>query len=137
MVGSPRSLKSTIMDAALGYTKYCITCHQFYLSCPILIVKRPWSVTNTKYKSNFICHSLYRIFGHYRFTTLQLLSLTKWFLGQISVSMTTFHYIIVKTQITPSIVSIINMDFIKIQSSITTLVNLFIRRVVNIVIKMT
>lgn len=29
-----------------------------YLSCPLLIVKRPCGVTNAKCKSNTVCHSL-------------------------------------------------------------------------------
>ena len=41
-----------------NYTKYCIWCHQSYLSCSILIVIRLSSVTPIKCKHNIICHSL-------------------------------------------------------------------------------
>ena len=33
-----------------NYTKYDISCHQFYFSCSMSIVNRPCSVTNTKCK---------------------------------------------------------------------------------------
>ena len=46
------------------YTKYCIWCHQFYLSGSILIANRQCSVTNTKCKPNIICHSLLNINVH-------------------------------------------------------------------------
>ena len=37
------------------------------------------SFTNTKCKPKIICHSLWNVFEHCKFTMLQLLSLTKWF----------------------------------------------------------
>ena len=64
--------------------RYCIYCHQFYMSYSILIVNHPCSVTNTRCKPNTICHSLLKRSVHYRFTILQLLSLTKWFFIQMS-----------------------------------------------------
>ena len=46
-------------DASRNYIKYCIKCHQFYLSCSILIVNPPCSVTNTKCKPDiYLCHFL-------------------------------------------------------------------------------
>ena len=42
------------------YTKYCIWCHLFYLSCSILTVNRPRSVTDTKCKPNILCHSSFK-----------------------------------------------------------------------------
>jgi hypothetical protein len=48
------------------YIKYCISCHQFYLSLSILIVNHlSCSVTNTKCQPHVICHSLVKWFWHY------------------------------------------------------------------------
>ena len=76
------SNSSTILLCG-DYTKCCIWCHQFNMSCSRLVVNYMCSVTDTTCKPNINRHFLLVFFKHYRFTMLQIMSLTKWFLIQI------------------------------------------------------
>ena len=58
-------------------TWYDIWCHQFWLSCSILIVNRD-VVSSTLNVNSTLFVIPCTCFGDYRFTMLQLLSLTKW-----------------------------------------------------------
>ena len=57
--------------------KHRISCSCFYLSCSILIVNHPCSVTNGECKPNIICLPLVKKRANVDFIVLQLLSLTK------------------------------------------------------------
>ena len=93
------------------YTKYCIECHQFYLSCSILIVNCPCGVTNTKCKPNIICHSLYKNSGITDFNVAITNHLLNDFSSKFQCSMTIFHCINARMQNIPNFVSINGMDF--------------------------
>ena len=73
----------TVHFGSTHYTNHRIECHRSYLSCSILIVNCPCSVTGTKCKPNIICHSSLKRNRPYRFKVLQLLALTKWFFHPI------------------------------------------------------
>ena len=51
----------------------------------LLILNHMCNFTNTKCRPYIICHSCFLLNGHYRFTMLQLLSLTKWIFLQFSI----------------------------------------------------
>ena len=63
------------------YTKCDIQCHQFYLSCSILIVNHSVVSPTLNVNPTLFVKKL----GHYRFVVLHLLSLTTWLSVQISI----------------------------------------------------
>ena len=91
------------------YTKYCIICHQSYLSCSILTVDRPCSVTNTKWKPNIICHSLWMNLGTIDLQCYKNCHLLRKLSTKIQSSMTIFHYRNVRMHNTPNCVAIIGI----------------------------
>ena len=68
-----------------NYTKYDVQCHQFELSCPLLIVNRGIvSQTPNVNPTLFVITCIF--LGDYRIPVLQLLSLTHWFFNLISIT---------------------------------------------------
>ena len=105
---------------------------RFYLSCSILIVNHPCSVT-TKCTPNITCHVKKKTLGIIGLQYVNYCHLLSDLSSKCQSFVIIFHYKIVRMQNTSSFVSIIDMDFIQIsnfKSSMTILVYLFIRSVV-------
>ena len=78
-----------------------------FVFCSILIVNRPYSVTNTKYKSHIIWSFLVNYLGHHGFTMLWLLSqLLSGFSSKIQQLMTMLHYVKHISNFVPTIINI-------------------------------
>jgi hypothetical protein len=75
------------------YTKYCVWCHQFYLSFSILIVNRMCIITSTNRKPNIIWHSLLNKCGCLKIYNVEII-VTSYVIcsSKLQSSMTIFHY---------------------------------------------
>ena len=80
------------------FTTYDIQCHQFYLSCSILIVNRGIVSPTLSVNPTLLVISCH-FWGDYRITVLQLLSLTKWFSSKFQPSMTVFVPLLLRSVI--------------------------------------
>ena len=76
----------------MNHTKYCIECHQFYMSRPVLIVNHLCGVNNTKCKPNTICHCLQKILGIINLQCCNYCHLLSDSTYKVQLSMTIFHY---------------------------------------------
>ena len=79
--------EATAIVTLESYTKHDIKYDQFWLSCSTLSrCKLRYSVTNTSMLTQQYLPFFVNFLGDYRITLLQLLSFTKWFFIQVSIT---------------------------------------------------
>ena len=107
ITGNPRDGRSRVLRIK-GYilgdaTTTWNICHQFYLSCSILIVNHPWIVTNTKYRPNIMWHSLLKNLGIIDLRFRNSRHLLNNFPSRFQSFTTIFHYRNIRMQNVPKV----------------------------------